>query len=108
MQSAAGNSFARRGKGCDTGEALLNSLANEDCPDKEEVEDDIGESASDRPDAKDTDDYDMWTMKPLARDRLFASYLQMPHMQWVLATEKLSSHFREEPLFQLQTSGSNM
>eukprot|EP00973_Karenia_brevis_P020383 2798491-Karenia_brevis.AAC.1 len=67
MRSAASNTFAKCEKVWDTGEELLHSLAHEDRPDREEVEDDVCASASDKSDAGDTDDDDKWNMKPLAR-----------------------------------------
>eukprot|EP00973_Karenia_brevis_P092532 12412868-Karenia_brevis.AAC.1 len=41
MQSAASNTVAKRAKRVGAGEEFLHSLANEDRPDREEVEDDI-------------------------------------------------------------------
>eukprot|EP00973_Karenia_brevis_P070093 9743784-Karenia_brevis.AAC.1 len=72
----------------ESGEEFLHSPANAAKSEREEVEDGVSQSASDRSDAADTDDDDMWSMKPVARDKLSACYSQMPRMHWILATEK--------------------
>eukprot|EP00973_Karenia_brevis_P054359 7552058-Karenia_brevis.AAC.1 len=58
-RSASGDTSGHRKKTWDNGKEFLRSLTNEDHPDRDKVEEEACEAASERPDARGSDDDDM-------------------------------------------------
>eukprot|EP00973_Karenia_brevis_P061995 8622631-Karenia_brevis.AAC.1 len=76
-------------------EDVLHGPTNYAASDREDGDDDLSDGTSD---AECSDDADLRNMTCRERDQLPSLYKESLLMQWILATEKLDSFFRDEPL----------